>query len=131
MDDPVIVGCLQRPCHLDRSRHGLLPREASTGLEQLLETLAAHQFHGKKWLPLILTKSQEPHDARLPQFLERLDLGLETVPHPRMVAKMGPQGFDRHSLAGRVHRLVDGAHASPAELPTDCVRSETNRVHGA
>lgn len=77
MDDAAIVGRLQGPHDLGGHAHRLPPVEPSPALEQLLEALAADELHGEKRPPVLFAEGQEPHDSRVIERLESLDLRLE------------------------------------------------------
>jgi hypothetical protein len=130
MDDALVVCRLECGGDLRRDRHRLLPGEATAGADEVLEAPAAHEFHREIRLTILLAEREKPHDPRMTQRLECLDLDVEPAAQGRIVAELGREHLDRHDLpAHGVFGLVHGAHATPAEATADQVRSDLGRLH--
>ena len=80
MHHAMVVGRLERAGDVERHVDRLPPGKPSPRAEQLFEAPAADDLHREVWLPRLLSKCEELHDARVPQRLEGLDLGCKPSP---------------------------------------------------
>ena len=87
--DSLVMGGLEGPRDLAGDGNRLLPTEGAACLEGLLEAAARYEFHREEWHSLVFAEGDQADDARMPQPLERLDLGLEPPPQAGLVTEIG------------------------------------------
>ena len=131
MDHAAVVGVPQGPGDGDAELGHLPPLKRAAAAELLFQAAAGHEFHGIEDLLLILAKAENPHDVRMVELSQRLDLGLETVAEVGLLGHVGGQQFDGGRLARRVvDAHVDRAHAAAADSADDSVWAKARGKHG-
>ena len=125
VDDPLLVGGLERLGDLLRDRHGLVERDAAAG-DALREVLPLGQLEDEERLAALVLEAVEVGDRRVVERGQQLRLALEAGEPVGVGGEGRWQELDRHVAAElRVGRAVHLAHAPRAEGGDDRVRPET------
>src|SRR5262249_3370534 len=120
MDDPLLVGVLQRGADLPADVDDFLPRTAEPAAEHIVERLALDKLHREEWGSLVVPGGVEAHDVRVFELLEDFALTLEAAPGRLVAAEAEGNDLEGHgAVFGHVRYLVDRAHGPAAELLLD------------
>jgi len=131
MNHAVVMGQLESPAQLDRDFGHLAPREPSTRENLFFQARAGDQLHGIEQRPGLFTVAVEPHNIRMAQLFERLDLGLEPQSKTVVAGQRGREDLDGRRLARfGIHRRINGAHAAFAQHFSEAIRAQLFLWHG-
>ena len=130
VNDAAIVGMAQRAAGFDADPRHFPPVERTAAAKLLFQAVAVDQLHRVEQLAFLLAEAEQADDVGVAQLAERFDLGLEAGAEPLFSGQRGREQLDGGRLAGlAVDRLIDRAHAAPAELADDLIRSEPLDFH--
>ena len=101
---------------------------SSQGMQDLVEGLPGDELHGDIVQSGLLADAIDGHDVRVVQARRRLRLALEPLQALRIKQAVGRQHFQCDVPAeGNLLRLVDDAHAAPADLAQDAILAQFPR----
>ena len=96
----MIVRVFQSLAQLDCNLCDFAPLESPTLTQFILEAVPFDQFHGIEQRACLLAITKETHNIRMPEFLERLDLGLESNAKSLVNRQSRGEDFDCGRFAG-------------------------------
>ena len=121
MDDPGLVGSVERIGHLDAQLEDLLQHQRLTR-DPILERLPLEILHDQKGLAVLLTDVVDGADMRVVQNRGGPRLALEALQGLPILDQALGKELERHRAAeAGVFRLVHHAHAASAETVRDAI----------
>ena len=121
MDDALGVGFAQGFGHLVENAQAAVDRDDAGGALDVLQALAAHQFHGQiKHAVLGLVEVVDDHGVRVAQLGAGLGLAAEAGHHRRIGHALRMEDLQRdRPLGGDLHAFKHGAEAALSDLALD------------
>jgi hypothetical protein len=124
MDDPLLVGLLQRLGDLARDGETFPPRQGSR-LETIRQRRPLDQVHDERAHAVRFFEAEDRRDVRMVELGEELRFALEAREAFRVLGERRRQHLDRHlPVEPGVGRAIDLAHPALAELGGDRVGAE-------
>ena len=115
MDDALVVGELKRVADLRHDGQRLARRDAS-GLQQLPQVHAVHEFHQEEKKAVGLAEFVQRDDAGMIQLRQRLGFAGEAFGERGVIADAGRKNLERDdAVQFLLPRLVNRAHAALAD----------------
>ena len=131
MDDPRVVGLLQRLDDLPEDGQGSLDGERPVFLQDVEERAPLDEPHGQEAQPLALTDVMDANHVLVGDLAREHQLPPEPLDPLRVRPQVGAEDLERDVDAQLlVPRLVDGAHPPDAERAEDAVAPRHHRARG-
>jgi hypothetical protein len=117
MDDPLLMGPLQRAPDLDRVRHRLDDRQRAHALDALLQRLALDVLEDDEGVVVVGAEVDHRDDVRMRQPRDGARLATEALELVGVARDLAVHQLDRDPALERlVERAIDGRHAARADL---------------
>ena len=125
MNDPVIMGAVQRRGDLNRHGKSFAPGKTPPAAQFLLKRMPFHQFHHVVVRIILLTVPQKPHDIRVAQLAQGLDLFVKPLTEVFIVRQRLRQHFDRdRNPRLYVNTAIDRPHTASTKAAHDFKRTK-------